>query len=119
MASYLQAYSTDYGKQVRQRGTAFIGKCSSGISTDIAQELLDTGFKYPTEDDPPNRIYNVHAGVIYEAVCSGDDAWHGYPWRARPGKSPLPASIMKGLQQRASEQGFPKEYKEWVKRYGS
>ncbi|MEI6388980.1 MAG: hypothetical protein WCQ50_20405 [Spirochaetota bacterium] len=100
-------------------GTAMVGKCSSKITMEIAQELLSSSLPYLNNEGPAQRVYNVFDGVIYEAVSSGDEAWHGYPWRSRPGRSSLPKDLMKELERRAAEQKCLREYKEWVKTYGN
>lgn len=99
------------------QGSAEIGKCPSTLSKKLAEQLLNDGIGYPPEQATPERIYNVYAGVVYEAVCSGD-TWHGYPWRYRPGRRALPRQILQELENRAQRQCCLPEYKDWIKRYG-
>lgn len=101
---------------VRQ-GSVLIGMCPSTLDKGSAEELLNDGVGYPLGQEHPERIYNVHEGVVYEAVCSGD-TWHGYPWRYRPGRRAMPRQILNELQRRAEEQGCSSEYKHWIKEYG-
>lgn len=102
---------------VRQ-GSAEIGKCSSTLSKKQAEQLLNDGIGYPPGEATPQRIYNVYAGVVYEAVCSGE-SWHGYPWRYRPGRKALPREISRELENRASQQSCLAEYKSWIKKHGN
>ncbi len=100
-------------------GAAMVGKCSSKITMEKAQELLSSSLPYPDDGGKPRRVYNIFDGTIYEAVSSGEDTWHGYPWRSRPGRSPLPKDLLKELERRATEQDCSQKYKEWVKKYGN
>lgn len=91
-----------------------IGKCSSEITDEIAQSLLDTGislFEYE-EDSYPSRIYNVHNGVIYEAMPTIPGvSYHGFPWR---GQRP-PLKIIEALENAAKKSGHEAEFKRWLK----
>lgn len=98
-------------------GSAEIGKCPSTLSKQQAERLLNEGIGYPVGEAIPQRIYNVHGGIVYEAVCSGD-SWHGYPWRYRPGRKALPRDMLRELEDRASQQNCLDAYKDWMKRYG-
>lgn len=100
-----------------QQGSAQIGKCPSTLSKDLAEQLLNDGLVYPTGEVSPERIYNVHEGVVYEAVFSGD-GWHGYPWRYRPGRRSLPRQIRQELECRAKQLGCLSAYKLWMKEHG-
>lgn len=100
-----------------RHGSAEIGKCPSTLDKELAEQLLNEGVGYPVGQEQPERIYNVHVGVVYEAVCSGD-TWHGYPWRYRPGRRALPRQILQELQHRAEGQGCLSEYKHWMKEHG-
>lgn len=91
--------------------------CPSTLSKEHAEQLLNQGIGYPEGSDNPERIYNVHDGVVYEAVRSGD-SWHGYPWRYRPGRRALPRQMMLKLEERAQAQDKQREFKQWVKNYG-
>lgn len=98
-------------------GSAEIGKCPSTLSKQFAEQLLNDGIGYPVGDERPERIYNLHDGVVYEAVCSGS-SWHGYPWRYRPGRKSLPRQIQQELERRAEQQDCLPGYKHWMKKYG-
>lgn len=62
-------------------GSAQVGKCPSTLGKQLAEQLLNDGIAYPVGQAHPERIYNVHDGVVYEAVYSGGSCWHGYPAR--------------------------------------
>lgn len=104
-------------------GVGAIGKCPSTLSKDQARELLnDAEFEGKTPDQTvadvmPERVWNVHEGVIYEAVPSGPGAYHGYPWRGRPNRNRLAREIKRALQQKAEQQGYGRELKDWLERY--
>jgi hypothetical protein len=102
-------FANDYGKS--------IGKCSSMITQDVAQRLLDDGIPYPDANNP-ERIYNVFHGVIYMAISSGNNNWHGFPWRKLPGRKLLPASVKTELETRSDTQDHLKEFRAWMKNYG-
>jgi hypothetical protein len=76
-------------------GAGVIGKCPSTLSKAQARDLLnDAEFEGKQLNQSvavalPERVWNVHEGVIYEAVPSGPGAYHGYPWRGRPGRNRL------------------------------
>lgn len=99
------------------QGSARIGKCPSTLSKKLAEQLLNDGIRYPVGQSHPERIYNVHDGVVYEAVNSGG-TWHGYPWRYRPGRRALPSPILRELQRRAEQQNCLSGYKQWMKDHG-
>lgn len=92
-----------------------IGKCSSKITLEVAQTLLDEGIPHNDDEDDqhPARIYNVFDGVPYEATHTQRGvSYHGYPWRGR-----MPKRILRVLESRAEAQGHGKEFKEWIKQY--
>ncbi|PJB37046.1 MAG: hypothetical protein CO108_21995 [Deltaproteobacteria bacterium CG_4_9_14_3_um_filter_63_12] len=101
-------------------GTALIGKCASSVTDEIATQLLNDAIPEP---DPfggcgthPARYYNVYQGVIYEAAPTEPGvSYHGYPWRGRPGRPPLPRQIVAVLRARAAGAGYGKEFKKWLK----
>lgn len=100
-----------------EQGGILIGKCPATLSKLEAERLLNDGLAYPPDAPVPQRIYNTHAGVIYEAVPSGD-AWHGYPWRYRPGRRALPRQLLRQLEARAAQQGCLREFQRWMKEHG-
>jgi hypothetical protein len=101
-------------------GARSIGKCPSVISRDAARELLDDAEyegKVPGHSNfeaRPKRMWNVHKGIVYEAVPTQAGAYHGYPWFGRPGRNRLPRKIRAVLQERAEQQGFKKEFRDWM-----
>ncbi len=108
-----------------ETGVAIIGKCPSTLSKDYACDLLnDAEFEGRVPDQTvadvmPERVWNVHQGVVYEAVPSGPDAYHGYPWRGRPSRNRLPRSVKRALQQKAETQGYGREFRDWLDKYES
>ncbi len=96
------------------------GKCPKGIRPDLSEKLLNEGIPWGTgRTDYPERIYNVHEGVIYVAMPTEPGvSYHGFPWRGDTPKRDMPKSILKKLKDRAVEQGFKQEYKKWMNRYG-
>ncbi|WP_169338396.1 hypothetical protein [Lamprocystis purpurea] len=102
----------------RGRKTIHVGKCPNTLSKAQAEQLLQAGVSYPLDSPEPERIYNVHEGIVYEAVNTGDSPWHGYPWRARPGNAPLPDQIKQELERRAVAAGYGRAFKNWMKNYG-
>lgn len=83
------------------------------MSKQLAEQLLNDGIGYPLGQETPERIYNLHNGVVYEAVYSGEN-WHGYPWRYRPGRKSLPRQIKQELERRAEQQDCLSSYKHWM-----
>lgn len=102
-------------------GSATIGKCPSTLTKAFARELLnDAEFEgkqanQTVADAMPDRAWNVHEGVIYEAVPSGPGAYHGYPWRGRPGRNRLARAVKRVLEERSEGQGYGAEFKAWLK----
>lgn len=98
------------------RGGMSVGICSPEIGQKLATRLLRSGVPCPREN--PKRIYAVFRGVIYEAMSSGNNGWHGYPWKKLPGRMVIPRYTMKILEDMASQEGFLTEFKNWIKKYG-
>lgn len=104
-------------------GSGFIGKCPSTLTKLKAKELLnDAEFEGKNlglvlSDLMPDRVWNVHEGVIYEAVPSGSGSYHGYPWRGRPGRNRLAREVKKALFEKAKMQDYEKEYLDWLSKY--
>lgn len=91
-----------------------VGKCSSEVTDQVAQSLLDTGIPLSEfeEDSFPSKIFNVHKGVIYEAVPTvPGHSYHGFPWRGQR----LPMKIIEALAKVAENSGHEPEFKRWLK----
>lgn len=106
-----------------KQGSIIIGRCPSTLTKNFACELLnDAEFegKLPHQrvaDVMPERVWNFYEGVIYEAVPSGPGAYHGYPWRGRPGRNRLTRAVKRALEQKAISQGLVREFKDWLEKY--
>lgn len=106
-------------------GSGFVGKCPSTLTKSEAKNLLnDAEFEGKNSgqsllDLMPDRVWNVYEGVIYEAVPSGQDSYHGYPWRGRPGRNRLAREIKKALLEKSIKQGYGKEFSDWLDKYES
>lgn len=104
-------------------GSALIGKCPSTLTKEQAKKLVnDAEFDGKLPDQTvakvlPERIWNVFEGVIYEAVPSRPGAYHGYPWRGRPGRNRLARPVKRALQAKAEAQGYGREFREWLAQY--
>lgn len=100
-----------------RQGDILIGKCPATLTRGMAQQLLDEALSDPPETPNPKRLYTVHQGVVYEAVES-NGAWHGYPWRYRPGRRALSRQMLARLQARAQAEGDLKAFQRWIKEHG-
>ena len=103
-----------------QQGSTAIGKCPNTLDKAQAGRLLeDAEYEGKVQgqsvaDFLPPRMWNVHQGIVYEAVPTQAGSYHGYPWCGRPGRNRLPRSVRAALKQRAEEQGFGKEFENWM-----
>ena len=97
-----------------------IGKCHRSITIAIATELLRGGVVYHAPGtDEPEHVYAVYRGVIYEAAPTQPGiSFHGYPWRGGQGRPALPPRIRRVLAERASADGFGREFTAWLNQYG-
>lgn len=95
-----------------------VGKCPSTLTPDRAQQLLDDGFPYhqdPTAAGPPDAIYNVFEGVPYEAApTTVGRSFHGFPWRGT-----MPKRIRRQLEARADQEGYGRQFRDWLKQYST
>jgi hypothetical protein len=104
-----------------------IGKCPKHVNEAIAREALNSGvpfFDSSEAEDEGNafssKIYMVYQGVIYEAaVTTPGKSFHGYPWRALPGRPSLPKSILHKLEIKIKTEEEKQIFKEWLKKYGA
>lgn len=111
--------------EVTRDGSTYKGKCPSTLSKVAACDLVnDAEYEgknpqdgFNTGEFQPKRIWNIHEGVVYEAVPTQSGSYHGYPWCGKPGANRLPIAVRIALAQRAAEQGFEREFKAWMKRY--
>lgn len=100
-----------------------VGKCPSTITDAVAQAILDQAVPEP---DPflvpgreveswPKRLYCVHKGVIYEGVpTEPGKSYHGYPWRGREGRGPLPTPVIERLRVLAQAEGYLEQFENWL-----
>ncbi|WP_312922356.1 hypothetical protein [Stutzerimonas nitrititolerans] len=87
------------------------------MSKQLAEQLLNDGIGYHIGHEHPERIYNLHDRVVYEAVYSGS-SWHGYPWRYRPGRRSPPRQIQQKLEYHVELQHCIRSYKHWMNEHG-
>ncbi|MBS0602653.1 MAG: hypothetical protein JSR94_15640 [Proteobacteria bacterium] len=100
-------------------GSGLIGKCSSSIDHQTAWRLLNEGIPLEGTQDSPQKIVNVFMGVIYVAVPTVPGrSFHGYPWRRRPGNHGMPRQMLKKLRARAEQDGYVRQFDDWVRDYG-
>jgi hypothetical protein len=104
-------------------GTALVGKCPSTLTKEQAEALVNEAVWGSAEagqsirQEMPERVWNVHEGIVYEAVPTRDGAYHGYPWRGRPTRNRLPRAVKRVLEARAIEQGFERTFKDWLSQH--
>ena len=103
-----------------------MGKCPNSITDDVAQSVLDQAVAEPdpfavpgrAPDAWPKRLYGVHKGVIYEAVPTQPGrSYHGYPWRGREGRGPLPPEVVDRLRELAAAEGHLDTFENWLDQY--
>ena len=99
---------------------ADVGKCHASIDEDKAAALLRNGIVYHAPGtDTPEHIYAVYRGVIYEATpTSPSVSFHGYPWAGNQERPALPPRIRRALEQRARQEGYLKEFEQWLDQHG-
>jgi len=100
-------------------GNKDVGKCHSSITTELAQELLRTGLRYNAPgSEVVTHVYAVYRGVVYEAAPTlAGRSYHGYPWKGGQGRPALPRRIERELRKRAEQDGFSKEFTDWVDKH--
>lgn len=115
-------WNNDRADFISERG-GFVGKCPNSITDSVAETVLNQGVAEPDpfvipgrpKTSHPKRIYGVYKGVIYEAVpTQPGKSYHGYPWRARDGRGPLPTDVIERLRELAREQGYLDEFESWL-----
>lgn len=99
---------------------ADVGKCHASIDEKVATALLRGGVVYNAPGtDEPEHVYAVYRGVIYEAApTSPGVSFHGYPWAGNQGRPALPPRIKRVLAQRARQEGYLKEFEQWLEQHG-
>jgi hypothetical protein len=119
-------WKNDHAGFVVWQGRHTVGKCPRTITNELAESILNQSvaepdpFALPGEatDRLPRRLYAVYEGVIYEAVPTQPGSYHGYPWQARPGRTPLPPEVIGKLRQMAENQGCLEGFEDWLDQYG-
>lgn len=116
---YKHRWKKDQAGFVPVKG-ADIGKCHSSIDDDVATVLLRTGVVYNAPGtDEPEHVYAIYRGVIYEAAPTRPGiSFHGYPWSGNQGRPALPPRIRRALEQRAQQEGYLKEFEQWLEQHG-
>lgn len=101
-------------------GNAVIGKCPADLTREVAQQLLNEGIPFLSPRKPhPAKIYNIHKGVVYEAVPTlPGQSYHGYPWKKMPGRNILPDRIIRQLKEKAIANGCFDDFQQWMKQHG-
>lgn len=115
-------WNRDSADFVEEQGH-LVGKCPSTVTDAVAERLLNQAVAEP---DPfavrgrataawPRRLYAVYHGVVYEAVpTQPGTSYHGYPWRGRSGRGPLPTEVIEQLRIQAGAEGFSREFEGWL-----
>jgi hypothetical protein len=119
-------WKNDHAGFALWQGRYQVGKCPKTITDVVAETLLNQAVAEPdpffvpgqVKDKWPRRLYAVYRGVIYEAVPTQPGSYHGYPWQARPGRSPLPPEVIDQLRDMARKQGCADEFEEWLDQHG-
>jgi hypothetical protein len=115
-------WKRDDGGFVQTAGN-LVGKCPNSITDEIAEKLLNQAVAEPdpfvlrgrAPDTWPKRLYAVYRGVIYEAApTQPGKSYHGYPWRGRSGRGPLPSEVIERLRSMAEVEGYLEEFESWL-----
>jgi len=92
-----------------------VGKCSSEISPELAQRLLNEGIPYNPatwKKIYPRSLYNVFQGTPYRAHQVGRGCYHGFP--EKPGM--IPPVLVDELRARARDEGCESQFESWMAR---
>jgi hypothetical protein len=103
------------GGRRKARHPGGIGKCSSTLTNDAAQRLLDEGVPFVDHpgDTYPAQIFDIYQGVPYVAVpTTPGRSYHGYPWQGR-----MPATVRNELERRATSTGYAMIFRKWMRKY--
>jgi hypothetical protein len=118
-------WGNDRADFVFQSGV-LVGKCPKSITDRIAEQVLNSAVAEPdpfvvpgrVPDTWPKRLYGVYKGVIYEAVpTQPGKSYHGYPWRGREGRGPLPEEVVNTLRELARAENHLEEFERWLSEY--
>jgi hypothetical protein len=86
------AEASEYSKAeagFEKRGATLVGKCPSGVRSDHAARLLNSGTRLELEEPRspgpgPDRIYVFSQGVLYRAVrTTPGRSYHAFPEHAK------------------------------------
>lgn len=100
---------------IRIEGRLKVGKCSTDIGTDQAEDLLNTGHKYSSRSAGkkyPERVYNVYDGVPYRAQHTDGGRYHGFP--IHPDELKELPSVRSALEAIAEEDGDLEKFNAWL-----
>jgi hypothetical protein len=93
-----------------------IGKCPQALTTEVAEQLLNSGVEWYNplmRVEYPWNIYNVHDGVIYKAAITLHGiSYHGFPYMGR-----VPKEVVEKLRAVAVNKGCSKEFEAWLKQH--
>ena len=91
-----------------------VGKCSSDINEELAQDLLDSGITWSplSHRSPlPHSVFNVYNGIPYRAHRRGSTRfYHGFP----DVRSRIPRAIRDQLRDLAVAQQCADEFDAWM-----
>lgn len=100
------------------RGTP-VGKCPVSITTTHARALLNDGvpwFNPRAPGEHPDRVYVVHAGVVYRATSTlTGRSYHAFPELPRELRT-LPKKLRAAILVRARELGQLEAVQAWMDR---
>jgi hypothetical protein len=93
-----------------------VAMCSSLITIEIAQRMLDEGYRWVpigSIDEHPQRIYAIFDGVVYRATPTvPGTSYHGFP-EIRIRLPPDPG-LKQWLLERATELDCRREVEAWI-----
>lgn len=106
---------TDPEDQIVHKYGNEVGECPRGFSLKAAQKLLDNAIEEykPRQSDVPFRLWNYHAGAVYQARTSdGGTTWHGWPVQA----SRIPVKLLRQIEDRAEALGERHRLNQWLRK---
>jgi len=90
-----------------------VGKCASGVSQELAQQLLEDAVPYSSpgwRKGRPQKLFNVHQGVPYRAHGAGN-RYHAFPELPEN----IPPQVEEALRNRAEDAGDVEVFDEWMR----